>query len=94
MLGIHRGSTRLHDDLLPEGGWNPSQKLTVAELIKGYTYGSAYGAGREHELGTLEPGKFADIVVCDRNLFEVSPEDIRDAKVDMTIMDGRIIYSR
>ena len=94
MLGIHRGSTRLHDDLLPEGGWNPSQKLTVAELIKGYTYGSAYGAGREHELGTLEPGKFADIVVVDRNLFEVSPEDIRSAKVDMTIMDGKVIFKR
>lgn len=94
MLGIHRGSTRLHDDLLPEGGWNPTQKLTVAELIKGYTYGSAYGAGREHELGTLEPGKFADIVVCDRNLFEVTPEEIRAAKIDMTVMDGKIIYKR
>ncbi len=94
MLGIHRGTTRLHDDLLPEGGWNPMEKLTVAEVIKGYTYGSAYGAGREYELGTLEAGKFADIAVIDRNLFEVPSEDIRSAKVDMTIMDGKIIFKR
>lgn len=93
-LAIHRGSCRLHDDGLPEGGWNPSQKLTVAELIRCYTYGSAYGVGREHELGTLQPGKFADIVVCDRNLFEASHSVIRDAKVDMTIVDGKIVYER
>lgn len=91
---IHRGVTRLHDDLLPEGGWNPTEKLTVAEVIRGYTYGSAYGIGREHELGTLEPGKFADIAVIDRNLFQVTPDEIRSANVDMTIMDGKIIYQR
>lgn len=91
---IHRGVCRLHDDLLPEGGWNPTEKLTVAEVIRGYTYGSAYGIGREHELGTLEPGKFADIAVIDRNLFDVTPEEIRSANVDMTMMDGKIIYQR
>lgn len=91
---IHRGVTRLHDDGLPKGGWNPTQKLTVAEVIKGYTYGSAFGVGREDELGTLEPGKFADIAVIDRNLFQVPPEEIRSASVEMTIMDGKVIYSK
>ena len=89
---IHRGVTRLHDDLLPEGGWNPTEKLTVAEVIKGYTYGSAYGIGREADMGTLEVGKLADIAVIDRNLFEVSSQEIRAAKVVMTIMDGNIVY--
>lgn len=91
---IHRGVTRLHDDMLPEGGWNPTEKLTVADVLRGYTYGSAYGIGREHELGTLEPGKFADIVVVDRNLFDIDPAEIREAKVDMTIMDGKVIFER
>jgi len=90
----HRGITRLHDDGLPEGGWNPTQKLTVADILRGYTLGSAYGIGREDELGTLEEGKFADIVVIDRNLFEAEPEDIRSANVDMTIMDGKVIFER
>lgn len=91
---IHRGVTRLHDDGLPEGGWNPSEKLTVAEVIKGYTFGSAFGIGREDELGTLEKGKFADVVVVDRNLFAVTPEEIRKAQVEMTIMNGKIIYQK
>ena len=91
---IHRGITRLHDDGLPEGGWNPTQKLTVADILRGYTLGSAYGIGREDELGTLEEGKFADIAVIDRNLFEAEPEDIRSANVDMTIMDGEVIFER
>ncbi|MEG1585105.1 MAG: amidohydrolase family protein, partial [Anaerovorax sp.] len=58
---IHRGVSRLHDDQLPEGGWNPTQKLTVAEVLRGYTYGSAYGVGREDELGTLAPNQLADV---------------------------------
>lgn len=91
---IHRGVTRLHDDGLPEGGWNPTQKLTVADILRGYTLGSAYGIGREDELGTLEEGKFADIAVIDRNLFEAEPKDIRGAHVDMTIMDGKVIFER
>lgn len=91
---IHRGVTRLHDDGLPEGGWNPMQKLTVADILRGYTLGSAYGIGREDELGTLEEGKFADIAVIDRNLFETEPKDIRGAHVDMTIMDGKVIFER
>lgn len=93
-LGIHRGLTRVHDDGLPEGGWNPTEKLTVAELLKGYTAGSAFGVSREEELGTLEIGKYADIVVVDRNLFQVSPDSIRQAKVDLTIMDGKVIFER
>ena len=91
---IRRGVTRLHDDGLPEGGWNPTQKLTVADILRGYTLGSAYGIGREDELGTLEEGKFADIAIIDRNLFEAEPEDIRSANVDMTIMDGEVIFER
>lgn len=89
---IHRGITRVHDDGLPKGGWNPAEKLSIAELLKGYTLGSAYGVSREEELGTLEAGKLADVIIVDRNLFTVSPHEIRDAKVEMTIMDGKIIY--
>ena len=92
--GIHRGLTRLHDDGLPVGGWNPTEKLTVAELIRGYTYGSAYGVSREKELGTLEVGMLADVVILDRDLFKVSPQEIRETNVDMTIMDGIVIYKR
>lgn len=63
-------------------------------MLRSYTYGSAYGVRREDELGTLEAGKFADIIVVDRNLFEVELIEIMDAKVDLTIMNGRIVFER
>ena len=94
LFALHRGVTRVHDDGLPEGGWNPSQKLSVAEVIKYYTAGSAYGVGREDELGTLEKGKLADVIVLDMDPFREDPDRIRKGKVDLTVMDGNIIYER
>lgn len=93
-LEIYRGITRVHNDGEPAGGWNPTQKLTLAEVLRGYTYGGAYLCSREDELGSLEKGKFADIVVLDRNLFTATPEEIYSGRVDLTIMDGKIVYDR
>ena len=93
-LEIYRAVTRLHNDGKPEGGWNPTQKLTLYEVLRSYTYGSSYGVSREDELGTLTPGNFADIVVIDKNLFDVDPSEIKTSHVDMTMMDGKIIYER
>jgi predicted amidohydrolase YtcJ len=77
---------------MPEGGWNPTEKLSLYEVLRSYTYGSAYGVGREDEMGTLEKGKFADIVVLDRDLFQVPHEEILETKVVLTVFDGKIIY--
>ena len=91
---IHRGVTRLHDDGLPEGGFKSTQRLTVYELLRSYTYGSAYGVCREDEMGTLEDGKLADVVVIDRNLFTVDHSKLRDGQVLLTVMNGNIIYEQ
>lgn len=93
-LEIFRGSTRLHNDGKPEGGWNPTQKLTVEEVLRYYTWGSAYAVSRENEMGTLETGKLADLVVLDRNLFKTEPWDIFKTQVMLTVMDGQIVYDR
>jgi len=92
MLELYRAVTRIHNDGNPQGGWIPEQKLSLYQAIKAYTYGSAYALHRENELGTLEPGKFADIVVLDRNPFEKEAEDILKTKVVFTVMDGQVIY--
>ncbi|MDR0885706.1 MAG: amidohydrolase [Clostridiales Family XIII bacterium] len=93
-LEIYRGVTRLFNDGEPKGGWNPTQKLTLAEVLRSYTWGSAYGVRREDELGSLKAGNFADIIVIDRNLFGVPESELIDGKVDVTIFDGNVIYER
>ncbi|MDR3295933.1 MAG: amidohydrolase [Clostridiales Family XIII bacterium] len=93
-LEIYRAVTRLHNDGEPKGGWNPDQKLSLAEILRAYTWGSAYGVCREQEMGTLEAGKLADVVVLDRNLFAADEREILDGKVDLTVMDGHVIYER
>ena len=62
--------------------------------MSGYTRGSAYAEFQEHEKGTLEAGKLADLVILDRDIFAIPPRDIRDAKVDVTIVGGRIVWDR
>lgn len=91
-LEIYRAITRLHNDGLPKGGWNPKEKISIAEALHAYTYVPVYGVKRENDLGTLEEGKIADMIVIDRDLFRASPQDIRDAKVLMTFLDGELVY--
>ena len=93
MLGVYAGITRALDNGYPEGGWHPEQKLTLPEILKIYTIGSACAINRDSDLGTLEPGKLADIVVLDRNLFDVDASEILDTKPIMTMVDGKIVYN-
>lgn len=92
MRGIYRAVTRLSEDKLPEGGWCPNEKLSLADSLKAYTIGSAYQMWNEDVTGTIETGKFADIIVLDRNIFETDPEEILDTTVVMTMLGGDIIY--
>ncbi|MET3290899.1 UNVERIFIED_CONTAM: putative amidohydrolase YtcJ [Brevibacillus sp. OAP136] len=90
MSQIYRAVTRI--DNTDDQAWNPEQRVTLADALKAYTSGPAYGTFREHELGTLEVGKLADLVILDRNLFAVPTEEILEASVLMTIVDGKIVY--
>ncbi|RJS60421.1 amidohydrolase [Bacillus sp. PK3_68] len=92
MLQIYRAVSRI--DSGGKNVWNPDERITVSEALRAYTYGSAFGTFREHELGTLEAGKLADIAILDRNIFDVPVEEILDTKVEMTIIDGEIVYSK
>lgn len=76
----------------PEGGWQPHEKITPAQAIRAYTYGSAMAANRADDLGTLEVGKLADIVVLDKNLLTIAPQEILSTKVQLTMADGKIVY--
>ncbi len=90
LLQIYRAVTRI--DSSGKTVWHPHECITLAEALKAYTSGPAYGTFREQELGTLEAGKLADIIVLERNPFEVLVEEIPDIKVLLTIVDGQVVY--
>lgn len=90
--GIHAAVTRQRRDGSPAGAWYPAQCLTVAEAVWGYTLGPAHASGQVAQQGSLTPGKLADLVVLDRDIFTIPPEDIADTQVWLTVFDGRIVY--
>ena len=92
MNGVWRAVTRLHDDLQPEGGWIPQEKLSVLQALTHYTAGSAYQMGMENEFGRLLPGMKADIAVIDGDPFRMEPKMLRDTGIHMTVCDGEISY--
>ncbi|MCK1985643.1 MULTISPECIES: amidohydrolase [Peribacillus] len=92
MRQIYTAITRVDSSGDPQNTWHPEQKLTLAEALRAYTYGSAYGSFREHELGTIEAGKLADLVVLDRNLFDIPESEVLKTKVELTINDGKVVY--
>ena len=90
--GIYAAVTRRTLDDRNPGGWVPEQKITVEDALRAYTSGGAYASFDEREKGTLERGKLADFVLIDRDLTRIAPETIRDAKVTMTVVGGRIVH--
>ena len=78
----------------PEGGWFPEQKISMEEALRAYTINNAYAAFEADIRGSLKPGKLADITVCDVNLMEIPSEDILNMNIEMTIVDGNIVYER
>jgi predicted amidohydrolase YtcJ len=90
--GIHAAVTRQRRDGTPAAGWYPGQRLTVAEAVWGYTMGPAYASGQSARQGSLAPGKLADLIVLDRDIFAISPEVIPDTQVELTVFDGQVVY--
>ncbi|HEX6960709.1 MAG TPA: amidohydrolase, partial [Lacipirellula sp.] len=92
--GIYAAATRRTLDGEHPEGWVPQQKISVEEALRAYTRDAAYAAFNEKSLGTLAPGKQADLVVLDRDLFKIPPEELRDVQVVLTMVGGRIMYDR
>lgn len=93
ILGVYAAVTRQTLDGKNPNGWIPAEKLTVEETIRAFTYGSAYGEFQDKVKGTLEPGKYADLVMLSHDIFTMDPTRIRDAKVLLTVVGGKAVYS-
>lgn len=78
----------------PEGGFEPSQKMTRDEALRSYTLDAAYGAFEEDIKGSIEVGKLADFAVFSQDLMQVEDSKILDTRADMTIVGGKVLYER
>ena len=70
------------------------QKIGVEESLRAYTIDAAYAGFSEESLGSLTPGKLADLVILDRDLFMMPAHGITDAHVNTTIVGGKVVYQR
>jgi len=89
MQGVYAAVTRATLDGKNPGGWYPEQKLTVAEAVEAYTMGSAYAEFQDQVKGSITPGKLADFVILNEDIFSIAPEKIRDVRVVQTFVGGK-----
>ncbi len=94
LLGIYAAVTRRTIDGANPEGWVPDQKIAVDEALRAYTAANAYASYLETQLGTLEHDRRADLVVLSENLFEIDPNRIPEVEVEMTMVDGVVVYRR
>lgn len=95
MRGLYSAVTRKSIEFdIPEGGWFPEQKLTMAEAVTLFTKGAAYASFEEAVKGSLEPGKLADMVLLNKDLFTIEPKEILTTEALMTILGGRVVYEK
>jgi predicted amidohydrolase YtcJ len=92
--GIYAAVTRRTLDDRNPTGWVPDQKITVEEALRAYTFSPAFASFDENRKGTLARGKLADLVLIDRDLTSIAPESIRDARISMTVVGGRVVFER
>jgi predicted amidohydrolase YtcJ len=90
--GVQTAVTRQTADGTPEAGFVPGQRLTVAQTIEGYTLGAAFAGRREKWEGSLEPEKFADLIIISQNVFEIVPQKLAEIRVLTTMVGGQVVY--
>ncbi len=92
LFGVYAAVTRRTLDDKNPNGWIPEQKISVEETVRAFTWGSAYAEFQENVKGTIEPGKLADFVVLSEDIFSIDPVKIRDVRVFVTVVDGKVVH--
>jgi len=92
--GIYAAVTRQTLNGDHPNGWVPDQKISVAEAVRCYTFNDAYAEFAEKEKGSLEVGKRADFVMLSADIFTIEPVKIREVKVVMTVVGGKVAFEK
>ncbi len=93
LLGFYAAITRQDAAGNPPEGWQADQRMTREEALRSFTRDAAFAAFEETEKGTIEPGKFADLAILDRNIMEIPPAEILQTNVVMTFFGGKVAYN-
>ena len=88
-FGLHASITRQDKNNHPPGGWFPEEKMTTIEAFASFTIDAAYSGHQENLLGTLEPGKKADFIILDRDVFAIDETEIWKIEVEETWVNGQ-----
>jgi predicted amidohydrolase YtcJ len=91
--GIFAAVTRRTLDGRHPNGWIPAQRISVEEALRAYTRDAAFASFSELETGSLARGKLADFTILNRDLTRIAPASIAEARVVMTVVGGRVVYS-
>ncbi|HVE58938.1 MAG TPA: amidohydrolase [Pyrinomonadaceae bacterium] len=91
---LYAAVSRQDADGVPAGGWQPQEKLSMAQAIRCHTFESAYAEFAENEKGTIASGMLADLVVHSKDLLTVEPKEILTTEPVYTIFNGRIVYQK
>jgi predicted amidohydrolase YtcJ len=91
-FGLHAAVTRTDHAGLPRGGWHAEQAMTRFEAFRAFTLDAAYAEHAEDRIGSLEPGKWADFILIDRDLFTMPAADIWKVRVEQTWLAGQRVY--
>ncbi len=94
MLGFYAAITRQDPAGQPSGGWMPDERLSREEMLKSFTWNAAYAAHAEKDLGSLEVGKLADMVLLDKDVMTIDPKEILVTRPLITIVGGEVTYER
>jgi predicted amidohydrolase YtcJ len=94
IMGIYAAVTRRTLDGRNPGGWIPEQKIPLERAIQAFTLSGACAEFAEGEKGSIVPGKLADLIVLDKDLFSLDPASIPEAKVVLTMVGGEIVFRR
>ena len=94
LLGIHAATTRQTIDGMNPDGWVPHQIISVEEAVTAYTASNAYASYLERQLGKIEPGYYADLVVLSDDIFTIDPSRIAGTRAELTMVDGEVVFER
>ena len=93
IAGIYAAVTRRTLDDKNPGGWFPDEKISVEQALRCYTVNNAWAGFQENKTGSLKAGMLADFTVLSEDLFSIAPENIRDTKILLTVVNGKEAYT-